>query len=438
MRRSTRSQGGKLAGTLSSEQAKKAAAPSSSEESESEPEPDASESESESESEPEQQQQQRQRGGAPKADLLSSSEDEEDDAAWGSGDDSDGLGDADDSYADAAAAGSGVYESDSDDDEGDELPIERQARQLEADAAREAEEDAEEILQQEQALLAPESDDEELGEDERQTAVDEVPDLEELKSRIHETVRSLEGYRQLPEAKQAEVSRSEFRQMLVDDCAQYFGYLPFLIGKFLEIFPAPSQTVEFLEANEVDRPVTIRTNTLKTRRKDLQQALQSRGMRVEAMDKWSKVGLVVYQSPVPIGATPEYLAGHYIIQSAASFLPVMALLPEPGERVLDMCAAPGGKSAHLAALMKNSGVLFSNDLKRERLRALNANLHRLGAHNSVVTVRTAWPWSHTRVCSDFCACRRSPTTGGNIHRSCGASVPQTDRVSLATSPWQVG
>ncbi len=56
-----------------------------------------------------------------------------------------------------------------------------------------------------------------------------------------------------------------------------------------------------------------------------------------------------------MGATPEYLAGHYILQSASSMQPVMALGPQPGEKVLDMSAAPGGKSSYCAQLMKNTG-----------------------------------------------------------------------------------
>lgn len=47
------------------------------------------------------------------------------------------------------------------------------------------------------------------------------------------------------------------------------------------------------------------------------------------------------------GATPEYLAGHYILQGAASLLPVMALAPKENEKILDMCAAPGGKTTHI-------------------------------------------------------------------------------------------
>ena len=90
---------------------------------------------------------------------------------------------------------------------------------------------------------------------------------------------------------------------------------------------------------------------------------------------------------MPIGATPEYLAGHYMLQSASSFLPVLALNPQMNEKVLDMAAAPGGKTSYIAQMMKNTGCVFANDLKKERLRALQFNLHRLGITNTVVTCR---------------------------------------------------
>nr|MBE5725195.1 putativeputative ribosomal RNA methyltransferase NOP2 [Cucujiformia] len=77
--------------------------------------------------------------------------------------------------------------------------------------------------------------------------------------------------------------------------------------------------------------------------------------------------------------------GHYMLQGASSLLPVMALAPQENERILDMAAAPGGKASHIAAVMKNTGVLFANDANRERTKAIIGNFHRLGVINSVVT-----------------------------------------------------
>merc|ERR1711997_918692 len=77
-------------------------------------------------------------------------------------------------------------------------------------------------------------------------------------------------------------------------------------------------------------------------------------------------------------------AGHYILQGASSLLPVMSLAPQEGERVLDMASAPGGKTTHIAAIMKNTGVIFANDANKDRCKAVVGNLHRLGITNTVV------------------------------------------------------
>ncbi|KAM9174129.1 28S rRNA (cytosine(4447)-C(5))-methyltransferase [Pangshura tecta] len=214
---------------------------------------------------------------------------------------------------------------------------------------------------------------------EKETA--EPPDLLLIHQRIKDNVEVLQDFRVKREAGRA---RQEYLALLRQDLAAYYSYSDFLLKKLMELFPLP-ELVNFLESNEVPRPMTLRTNTLKTRRRDLAQALINRGVNLDPLGKWSKTGLVVYDSSVPIGATPEYLAGHYMLQGASSLLPVMALAPQENERILDMCCAPGGKTSYIAQLMKNTGVILANDSSAERLRSVVGNLHRLGVTNAVLS-----------------------------------------------------
>lgn len=208
-----------------------------------------------------------------------------------------------------------------------------------------------------------------------------APDLQLLRTRITDTVRVLDDFSKLSEEGR---SRAEYTAQLLRDICLYYGYSPFLAEKLLNLF-SPREAFAFFEANETARPVVIRTNTLRTHRRDLAQSLINRGVTLEPVGKWSKVGLQIFESQVPLGATPEYLAGHYILQAASSFLPVMALAPQENERILDMAAAPGGKTTYMAALMKNTGCIFANDGNKSRAKGLIGNIHRMGAKNTIVS-----------------------------------------------------
>lgn len=217
-------------------------------------------------------------------------------------------------------------------------------------------------------------------EEEEEALRDRPTDLNAVRTRMIEIVKVLEDFKNLGAEGR---SRSEYVDRLLKDICEYFGYSQFLAEKLFNLF-SPTEALEFFEANEVSRPVTIRTNSLKTRRRDLAQTLVNRGVNLKPIGPWTKVGLQIFDSQVPIGATPEYLAGHYILQAASSFLPVVALDPHENERILDMAAAPGGKTTYISAMMKNTGCVFANDANKARTKSLIANIHRLGCTNTIV------------------------------------------------------
>lgn len=160
-------------------------------------------------------------------------------------------------------------------------------------------------------------------------------------------------------------------------------YNDYLLGKIHDLFNE-EEAAAFLVESDKQRPLTIRANSLVEKRSALVHKLQAKGVNLEELG-WSEVGIVVYNSEIPIGATPEYLGGYYMVQAASSLLPVMALDPQENEKIVDLCAAPGGKTTHIAALMKNTGTLVANDVSKERALALAANIQRMGVRNAICT-----------------------------------------------------
>jgi ribosomal RNA methyltransferase Nop2 len=189
-------------------------------------------------------------------------------------------------------------------------------------------------------------------------------DMQEVNLKIQKIVDILSDFKN---KKSKDMSRSDYMNELKNLVMVYYDYNEDIANLVLYLFP-PNEAVEFLDSNNTQRVMTIRTNTLKSKRRELAKSLIQRGVNLDPLAEWSKVGLKIYDSQVPVGATPEYLSGQYMLQSGSSFLPVLALGIQEEEKILDMSAAPGGKTTYIAQLMKNTGLLVANDLKKERIK----------------------------------------------------------------------
>lgn len=123
----------------------------------------------------------------------------------------------------------------------------------------------------------------------------------------------------------------------------------------------------------------LRVNTLKLKPEDFEK------MSPFALSKvpWTKNGFYYEKKEQP-GKHPYYFAGLYYIQEPSAMTPAALLPVEPGDRVLDMCAAPGGKSTELAAKLQGKGVLVTNDISSSRAKALLKNIEVFGVTNATV------------------------------------------------------
>ncbi|MFC6904654.1 RsmB/NOP family class I SAM-dependent RNA methyltransferase [Halalkalicoccus tibetensis] len=146
----------------------------------------------------------------------------------------------------------------------------------------------------------------------------------------------------------------------------------------------------FLAACERPLPSVVRVNTIKAGVERAKRALEEGDVGYEDREWNPRVLELDTDKP---GNTWPYFHGWIHGQEEVSSLPATVLDPQPGERVLDACAAPGGKTAQIAALMDDTGLVVANDNNLGRLSALRFNAERLGLTNVAVTRQDARNYS---------------------------------------------
>lgn len=140
---------------------------------------------------------------------------------------------------------------------------------------------------------------------------------------------------------------------------------------------------DFISSFDGKRNLGFRVNTLKIQPDEF---LDLMGKKFEPIP-WIPQGFY-YQEGESLGKLPAYHAGLYYIQEPSAMMPAQMLCPKPGEKVLDLCAAPGGKTTALGNLMKDTGLLVANDISPKRVKALVKNVELMGLTNTLIVNET--------------------------------------------------
>jgi len=130
---------------------------------------------------------------------------------------------------------------------------------------------------------------------------------------------------------------------------------------------------------------SLRVNTLKSTVEEVKSWGEEHGWTLNPVP-WCPDGFFVERmDDRALGKNLFHQIGYIYLQEAASMLPVELLDPQPGEEILDLCAAPGSKTTQIAAKMKNTGVIIANDVQEKRLWTLQEALQRSGVLNTILT-----------------------------------------------------
>ncbi len=128
----------------------------------------------------------------------------------------------------------------------------------------------------------------------------------------------------------------------------------------------------------VERPTTFRVNTIKSSKEIVLPNLREHGFQVEKVLWYKDAFILKNKCKRELTELDIYIEGNIYIQSLASMLPPLILDPQPGDKILDLTAAPGSKTSQIAGLMKKKGELIANDNNKVRFFKLKHNMEALG------------------------------------------------------------
>ena len=161
-----------------------------------------------------------------------------------------------------------------------------------------------------------------------------------------------------------------------------YSHPKWLVRRLIDVVGA-EEAEDYLRMNNEIVPTTIQTNTLKITAAELEKELRAAGVTVRA-HPWL-AGCFEVSATGDLERLPAFTEGHFTVQDAAARLVATVAAPGETDRVLDMCAAPGGKSFALAIDQKDRGEILSCDVHPHKLSLIERGAERLGIHS----VRTA-------------------------------------------------
>lgn len=169
-----------------------------------------------------------------------------------------------------------------------------------------------------------------------------------------------------------------------------YSFPDWMVADWLRQF-GEEQTVRLCEAFNQKAKLSFRFNSLKISQKDLERALELKKIKYRKGSFFENFYWM--ESKVDLEYLFLFQKGYVYPQDESAGFPVRLLDPKPGERILDMCAAPGGKLTYMAELMKNSGKLIALDSSSERMEKVKENCKKLGVENVSFQIADARDYS---------------------------------------------